>query len=71
MSEIQEVPNDNKNNEINETENESLIQKIFKTLKTNTILIVSLLIALAAFFYIKNNDATQVLNDSFSPEMNS
>lgn len=71
MSEIQEVPNDNKNNETNETENESLIQKIFKTLKTNTILIVSLLIALAAFFYIKNNDATQVLNDSFSPEMNS
>lgn len=71
MSEIQEVPNDNKNDESNETENESLIQKIFKTLKTNTILIVSLLIALAAFFYIKNNDATQVLNDSFSPEMNS
>ena len=66
MSEIQEIQQDQ--NEPQNT-NESFLQKIFKMLKSNSILIISLLVAIVAFFYIKNNDSSQVLSDSFSPEM--
>jgi len=69
MSEIQEVSGDKTVSSPPKNESESLIQKIFNMLKNNSIFVVSLLVALVAFFYIKRNDASQVLNDSFSPEM--
>lgn len=69
MSEIQEVSQKSeKEGEVPQEIKKSFVQQLIEFLTKNSIFVVSILIAVIAFFFIKKNEASQVLNDSFVSE---